>query len=306
MASSKTRVLEILFQKFWPIGSSTPVEPHMIVTNDHVSAAIKQRNSESPGRKPLSASNPANFLKDLIRKPSCNDNWPVRLKQLRMTARQRYGQKQVLEFVLYREGDTVPFPDRYLPAESTPIIDIESLSIPRQARALGRNDEPWLIQVVVSQRIVETHLAITSPVSVIDLTHLQMSVKTQPEIDAIYFASLSQDSEELRTLVTCEAKQVGERLLEDQIREQVAVAFASTSALKGDDSIQAVMPIAIQVIKDPYLRKGPNLLYFMQFKVITRRLYDRKIGKSNLHRMPLLLQSSAFYRLSPAVRGISD
>lgn len=305
MASSKTRVVELLFEGFWPIGYPAPLNTPMIVTNDQIARAISQRNLECSGQKSLSASNPANFLKDLIRKASCNANWPIRLKQLRVTARQRYGQKQVLEFVFYRDGDRSPFPDRYLPGPEIRLVEVESLSIPRQARALGRSDEPWLIQVVVSQRIVETHLAIASQLPVSDLTHLQMSVKTQPEIDAVYVASLTKGSKELRTLITCEAKQVGERLLEDQIREQVSIAFVTTSSLSNDESIHAVLPIAIQVVKNPLLKGGPNLLYFMQFRPISRQLYDKKIGKVNLHRMPLILQSSALYSLAPQVRGIS-
>jgi hypothetical protein len=305
VASSKTRVVELLFEKFWPIGSPAPLDTPMIVTNDQIAIAISQRNLEYPGQRTLSVSNPANFLKDLIRTASCNGNWPTRLKQLRVTARQRYGQKQVFEFIFYRDRDRMPFPDRYLPGREIPVIEVESLSIPRQARALGRSDEPWLIQVVVSQRIVETHLAIVSQISITDLTHLQMSVKTQPEIDAVYVASLTKGSKELRTLITCEAKQVGERLLEDQIREQVSVAFATTSTLKNDESIHAVLPIAIHVVKNPLLKGGPNLLYFMQFRPITRQLYDEKIGKVNLHRMPLVLQSSALYSFAPQIRGIS-
>lgn len=305
-SSRKTGVIEILFERFWPPGAGATVTP-MIVTNVQVQEAIEQWNNtvRSPDQKRLSASNPANFLKDFIRKSSCNKNWPDRLKRLNITARQRYGDQQVLEFVPYRAGDAVPFPDRYLPAADLRTIEIESLSIPRQARALGRTDEPWLIQVAVGQRIAQTHLAAVSPAEFFDLTHLQMSVKTQPEIDAVYVAAMRHKGNELRALVTCEAKQYGERLLEDQIREQVAQGFNMTMSLTGADAIDAVLPIAMQVVPNPGGKHLPRLIYLTEFKPITRKLFKRKFGPSNLHELPLILRSSAYYLLTPGVRGVS-
>lgn len=305
--SKKTRVLEILFERFWPIGAPAPLFAPMLVTNADVQAAITQRNAEAKAARmgTLSASNPANFLKDLIRKDSCNTHWPKRLKQLRVTARQRYGDKQVLEFVFYRKQDRVPFPDRFLPGSDLSVFQIESLSIPRQARALGREDEPWLIQVIVTQRVTQLHFAASSPLDVTDLTHLQMSVKTQPEIDAVYVASISTTGGDVRAMVTCEAKQYKERLLEDQIREQVSIAFETTKNLAGPDAIQAIVPLALQVVDSPFNHGAPRLLYLMQFKPVSRKLNDKKFQGKRLYNMPLVLQSSAYYSFVPTVKGIS-
>lgn len=305
--SSKPEVISILFEQIWPRGATAPIKTPMIVTSDEVVEAIKERNRRvaGAGGKKLSDKNPANFLKDFIRKPSCNDNWPPELLARRITARQRYGRGQIMEFVEYRDGDTLPFPDRYGPTPDMRVIEIESLSIPRQARALGRPDEPWLIQIVVSQHIAHTHFAVVSRHLALDLTHLQMSVKTQPEIDAIYVATIEKDGREARTLITCEAKQYGERLLEDQIREQVQQAFALTPHLSGTDAIEAIVPLAVQVISYSVGGESVRGIYVVEFGMITRRDFEANYQQDNLHDMPLPLESRAFYRLKPDVPGIS-
>lgn len=304
--SKKTEVISILFARMWPPSHSTPTRTPMIVTSDEVVDAIQERNRRhaGDGGKKLSDKNVANFLKDFIRKPTCNANWPSEISARRITARQRYGNEQVFEFVPYRTGDTIPFPDRYDPTPDMRVFDIESLSIPRQARALGRNDEPWLTQVLVSQRIAHAHFAVMSKLRVLDLTHLQMSVKTQPEIDAIYVATIEVD-DEIRVLITCEAKQFGERLLEDQIREQVQQAFAVTSHLTGGDTIDAVIPLALKVVAHTVAGKRVRGIYVVEFGMLTREDFNTNYQSNNLHNMPLELQSRAFYRLSPDVQGIS-
>lgn len=305
--SKKTEAVEILFERFWPKGAAQPTQRPMIATNDDVVSAISERNKRHPGEaKPLSTKNPANFLKDLIRKSSCNTNWPDALKKLRVTARQRYGATQVLEFVDYREGDTVPFPDRYEPVDGVSTIKVEALSLPRAARALGRVDEAWLTQVVVYQRIIHHHLAAISKKNVVELTHLQMSVKTQPEIDAIFVATIDESGDDLRVLVTCEAKQYGERILEDQVREQVAQAFVATRKLKDAGRIDAVMPMVVKVVN--YLVPGVGRrrgIYVVEFDMMSRSSFDKSYSE-RLHDMPLTLMTSAFYYLQPSVRGISD
>lgn len=303
--SRKTRVVEILFEAFLPSDDAeAKADMPWIATNDQVVAAIKKANKELPTGSPLSSNNPANFLKDLLRKPTCNFHWPERLKALKYTARQRYGKKQVLEFLAYAEGQEVPFPDRFLPNPETENFRIESLSIPRQARALGRVDEPWLIQVAVSQRIAHMHLAIKSKLQLSDLVHLQMSVKTQPEIDAIYVCDLQKDGRDLRTLVICEAKQFGERFLEDQIREQTGCAFDSTAHLTGADRIDAILPVAMQVVQHP-TDAPERRIYFMQFELIERTGFSKLYAESGLHSIQLKLESSATYELLPPVAGIS-
>src|SRR5579859_4518677 len=74
-----------------------------------LSADIKEAIAATKAK--LSTSNPANFLKDIIRTDNANANWPEYLKTKRITARQRYGSTRVFQFIPYAEGQKVPFPD---------------------------------------------------------------------------------------------------------------------------------------------------------------------------------------------------
>lgn len=304
--SKKTEVIEIIFKRL--IGSDRwPVPRRLIVNSDMLVEAIRQRNSLHPGeRKPLSTANPANFLKDFIRKPTCNKNWPNSLTGQRITARQVYGNKQVFEFVAFETGDTLPFPDRFEPTKDMIVYPFEALSVPVEARMLGRQDEPWLIQIAVSQRLITMHLAIEARkngLTVESLSHLQVSVKTQPEIDATFIATIEEASgPRTRAYVTVEAKQIGERILEHQVREQIGVAFTSTNELTGSDGIDVVLPMVIKVVKEP---DGPrHLIYILQFEVIPRKDFSAKYA-SALHDIPLKPQSACLYRPSPDIAGIS-
>ncbi|MQX41094.1 hypothetical protein [Sinorhizobium meliloti] len=308
--SKKPEVIEIVYDRL--IGGDTwPVERRLIVDRSMLEGAIKERNSRHSAEKPLSTGNTANFLKDFIRKKTCNRNWPRRLQQQRITARQVYGNEQVFEFVPFPLGDIEPFPDRFDPIPELPVFRFESLSIPLEARKLGRQDEPWLIQIAVSQRIIETHLSIRAVdfgLIVETLAHLQMSVKTQPEIDATFIATLRTSEENrIRAYVTVEAKQIGERILEHQVREQVGVAFSFTSGLKGEDAIDAVLPIVIQVVRKPGDPIGANrqCIYVAQFNAIGRDEFVKNYSLA-LHDMPLTVQSAALYEAFPPISGISS
>jgi len=310
--SKKPEVIEIAFDRLMG-PDSWPVERRLIVDRPTLVAAIEERNKRHPGEaKPLSTGNAANFLKDFIRKPSCNPNWPSRLTDLRITARQVYGNRQIFEFVPFAPGDELPFPDRFDPTPDLPIIRFEALSIPLEARKLGRQDEPWLIQTAVSQRLIETHLAVRASecgLSVETLAHLQMSVKTQPEIDATFVASLLPlEDRRVRAYVTVEAKQIGERILEHQIREQIKVAFAFTAALTGTDSIDAIIPIILKVVRNPGttdpLEARRQFIYVAQFHAIYRSDFDIQF-RNALHDMPLSIQSAALYEPHPPIAGIS-
>ncbi|WP_267553084.1 hypothetical protein [Rhizobium rhizogenes] len=309
--SKKPEVIEIVYDRLIS-GDTWPVERRLVVDRSMLEAAIKERNSRHTGeKKPLSTGNVANFLKDFIRKKTCNRNWPKRLASQRITARQVYGNEQVFEFVEFSGTDTVPFPDRFDPTPELPIIRFESLSIPLEARKLGRQDEPWLIQIAVSQRLIETHLstrAVDYDLTVETLAHLQVSVKTQPEIDATFIAALrTPEGERVRAYVTVEAKQIGERILEHQVREQVGVAFSFTSRLNGDDAIDAILPIVIQVVRKPgdLDGTGGQCVYVAQFNAIAREEFDKSYALA-LHDMPLTIQSAALYEAFPPISGISS
>lgn len=304
--SKKTEVIEIVFERLLA-GDSWPVDRRLIVDSGLLVEAIDERNARhAPEPKPLSTKNPANFLKDFIRKATCNANWPRSLAGQRVTARQVYGNKQVFEFVAFEEGDTEPFPDRFDPTPNMEVYPFESLSIPVEARKLGRQDEPWLIQVAVSQRLVTMHLAIEARkrgLFVETLSHLQVSVKTQPEIDATFVATVeTRPDERSRAYVTVEAKQIGERILEHQVREQIGVAFSSTSALTGPDSIDIVLPMVIKVVKEPNGTR--NLIYILQFEAITRTEFNASYSTA-LHEIPLKPQSACLYEPMPGIAGIT-
>jgi hypothetical protein len=120
-------------------------------------------------------------------------------------------------------------------------------------------------------------LSVFSPVggSVRDVTHLQMSLKTQPEIDAVFLASYGASSDlnsvtDRYVLVTCEAKQIGQRILVDQIREQVAKAMEITADIK-EPRIDGVKPIAINVVERDFEGKSECAVYIVEFAAVERQ-----------------------------------
>ncbi len=282
-----------------------------IVTNTDVRQAIIATNAD------LSTANLANFIKDVIRGDNANAIWPASLKTKRISARQRYGETRVFQFVPYAEGQDEPFPDRFPPSDATNVYWVQSASMPFAARRLGRREETWLTQIVVNLRLIETQLSIFSPTlraQVKDVTHLQMGMKTQPEIDAVFLATLTskikrKSAIDLHMLVTCEAKQLGQRILEDQIREQVAKAMQITRKLKSP-KIDAVKPMAIKVVKHQFSAGMERAIHIVEFEHIDRAQYDKEWANSStdqerLYRMPLLRVSDTIYRVMPPISGLN-
>jgi hypothetical protein len=303
MPSDKTPVIEYLGQK------------HLrgefvdgIVRSDDVIAAIDAIESD------LSKSNPANFLKDIIRKTSANQNWPDLLKQHRITARQRYGERRVMQFVPYRNDQTVPFPDDYERSADTIIHSVQTASLPYLARQLGRSEETWLAQVAVNLRLVETQLSLFSSENrrarLRDVSHLQTGVKTQPEIDATFVASYSPvgaASEPDNIFITCEIKQRNERVLIDQIREQISKAFEITHRLD-EPSIGFVKAFAMKVVPvEPGRTRGEYGIYVVEFEAIDRVTFDSDMATEDpeaLYNLPMRVSSSVLYRLSPRIKAL--
>lgn len=184
MASNKTIVIEHLYNDYL-----RGRIPDGVVTSNDIITAIDATRTK------LSKSNPANFLKDIVRKQTANLNWPKTLTAAGITARQLYGDTRVFQFRSFDPGQSEPFPDRFYPTASTPVHKLQSASVPFAARQLGRKEESWLMQVVAALHLIETQLAIFSPLRtrLRDVTHLQMSMKTQPEIDAVYLVRPEQD-----------------------------------------------------------------------------------------------------------------
>lgn len=279
LASEKTPVIEYLFDCYWDPKNHRLQKS--VMTFDDVQAAIRHCNA-TMGLK-LSDRNPANFMKDVVRGRNASKNWPARLTELRIGAVQSPGEGNVFEFVSFPEGEDEPFPDHYLPGEDTPRFKLQSVSLPLAAKMLGRSDEPWLIQTAVNLRLVETHFAVVSSIPVVEVTHLQMSVKLRrTEIDALFLAIYMDGKEQKRVIVTCEAKQWRERILEHQVLNQAKAAFKETD-------VDLVIPIALRAVR----RVG---FYVAEFESVTRAQAAELDG--------LALATEAVYELCPPVRGI--
>jgi hypothetical protein len=302
--SEKPQVIEYLYEKYRRDELSDGV-----VTNDLVVDAIRATGAD------LSTANPANFLKDIVRGKNANLFWPQRLKTDRISARQRYGSKRVFQFVEFAEGQIEPFPDLYPIDERTNKHQVQSASLPFAARQLGRAEETWLTQIAVNLRLIETQLSIFSPVggSVRDVTHLQMSLKTQPEIDAVFLASYGASSDlnsatDRYVLITCEAKQIGQRILVDQIREQVAKAMDITIDIN-EPRIDSIKPMAINVVEYNFDDKSECAVYIVEFAAIERADFATRWAPSDegeqLYSMPLSAISKTIYRIKPPIAGLN-
>ncbi len=305
IASEKSIVLEYLYSL-----CEKGEIPDNIVTSDRIAEAIKATGVG------LGTANPANFLKDIVRSENANSIWPKSLKEKGITARQCYGAKRVLQFIKFSGDQKEPFPNRFQIDKSTKTYEIQSTSLPFAARQLGRKEESWLTQVVVNLRLIETQLSIFSPLRsrIRDVFHLQMGMKTQPEIDAVFLASYGKteklkSSTNLHMLVTCEAKQINQRILEDQIREQVAKALEVTNDIQ-NPRIDSVKPMAIQVVEFNFKGKKENAIYIVEFSQIDRGEFESKWSKSSpaderLYTMPLKAVSKTVYRIKPPISGLN-
>jgi hypothetical protein len=303
--SEKPIVIEYLYKQY-----ENGEIPDGLVTSDRLVRAIRATEAS------LGIANPANFLKDIIRSDHANSIWPKSLTDKGISARQRYGAKRVFQFIEFTEGQKEPFPDNFPIDEKTIPHEIQSASLPFAARQLGRKEETWLTQVVVNLRLVESQLSIFSPMRtrVRDVTHLQTGMKTAPEIDAVFLATYGETEElksptNLNVLVTCEAKQINQRILEDQIREQVAKALEVTDDIQ-NPRINAVKPMAIKVVDFMFEAKKEKAVYIVEFSHIDRNEFDEKWAQKSpsderLYSMPLNDVSKTVYRIMPPIAGLN-
>jgi hypothetical protein len=175
--TQKPIIFEYLFGQRYDSGAKTISDP--LITSEDVVSAINYCNANFSTT--LSTKNPANFLKDFLRSNQRNELWPAPLATAKITARQKYRKGRVFVFADYLPGQTEPFPDPFEVPSEAPVQKIEGVSLPSAARALGRRDEAWLIQVCVTQRVIQNHFALHSALVVDDIFHLQNSVKATPE-----------------------------------------------------------------------------------------------------------------------------
>lgn len=282
MASDKTVVIEYLFFSNWDSASQTLRTA--LIDQDEVVRAIRYCNvRDNRGR---STNNPANFMKDIVRNANASSVWPQAVAALRYTAIQRTGNRGVFEFIPYAPAQTEPFPDIYKFRAGVPVFAVQSLSMLAESKMLGRQDESWLVQTAARLAIVETHLALTSPLrgSVVDVIHLQNQMKLHnTEMDAVYMVRLRDPQGNLVTgAITVEAKGEGERVLENQLVAQAKAAF-------GQAKFQYAIPIALRTVTG----RGVYVAEFGKVDVVAADLYSAPV-----------LVSEALYELTPPVPGI--
>lgn len=267
------------------------------VTNDEIQEAIIHLRDEGIT---LAATNPANFLKDFLRSPNRNAQWPEEIAEAGFTARQSYSDGRVFDFVPYVEGQTVPFPNDFtLPSE--PILHkVETVSLPSAARALGRPDESWLIQVCVHQRVLQTHFALFSEIDVVDFYHLQNSIKGTPEIDALFLMTFRAGDGLRKALVTFEAKR-NEPILPDQIKSQVALMSYRASIEAGLNDISYVVPVAAKTDRIG----SDRVVAIFEMQGIPVADGVAAYSSNMAHELPLAVTQTIAYLLHPKVTGIS-
>lgn len=285
MAKSKKTVV---IDHLWDVLSA---EERRIATIKDVGDAIRHCNKlHDLG---LSENNPANFMKDLLRGSSASENWPARLADMRITGRQVKGENRVFEFVDYAPDQTEPFPNPFEPLGDENQVILQSVSLPLTTKSLGRADESWLVQVAVNLRVLESHFATSSPLNVVELTHLQVGVKLgRSEIDSIFLAVIQDDERRFNALVTCEAKQARDPILGDQIVQQVRDAFGSAQRLQMDVSL--VVPIAVKALA----QKGS--IYLVEFEP----WMAEEAGADEANLKELTVSTRALYELRPPVPGV--
>lgn len=291
MASNKTVVVERIWEALEAEGLQ-----RRVVNFEDVVKAIDECNKKDGIKR--SAKNPANFMKDLIRHDKASANWPKSLVAKKMGGRQRVGKNRVFEFVPFAVGQVEPFPNLYFPRPDMEATELQSLSLPLASKALGRKDESWLIQVSVGLSLLEHHLSTKSALPFREVVHLQTGVKlANSEIDGLFRAILEYKTGDVdHILITCEAKQKGERILEHQIVEQIVAVSKSVKASISDEElpVRHIAPMAVKAIGD----RGE--VYVAEFEPWT--LEEALVDESNLKE--LKLASEGLYRLVPPVPGI--
>lgn len=275
MASAKGAVIEHLFRQRFRARTRSIDNP--VVTFDDLQLAIQETKAK------LSAANPANFWKDIIRGKRANEIWPASVRLAGFTGEDAIGDspRAAFRFVPMLKGQTTAFPLGLAPSStllSKPRA-IESLSIPFVAKQLGRKDENWLAQVIQRLRIVETHFATASNRQVVEVDFLQTGLKLRnSEIDAAYRIAL-QDGRLL--LVSVEAKGRSDEIWPAQVA-RAAKALATTAA--ATQAPDGVIPFAAKIV-------GRSLIYTVEFAPLA----GDEVPK---------VASEALFQLVPPVPGV--
>lgn len=283
----KPEVIEKLFEAKWD--PTTGMLREHVVTLEEVQRAILEYNAAHPDRKPVSARNPANFIKDIERRRrTAVNHWPRSVADKGYSAVQETGGNACFRFVKLAPG-AAPFGGEAFinppPLELSPIV-VESLSLPLASKQLGRRDEPWLVQVLVRLRVIETHFAVTSESYVVQIDHLQMNVKlAQAEVDALFLAHIQRPGQGVtQAIVSCEAKSKDEDVIESQIVRQVQMV----AKLRGVTQ-ELIIPIVVKSL-------GGGKVHIVEFEPVN------KADAQRLTNVKLLNQG--VYHLKPSVPGL--
>ncbi|MEV5055844.1 hypothetical protein MRBLRH13_001453 [Agrobacterium radiobacter] len=267
------------------------------ITQDEIQEAIVNLAGDMGLR--LKPGNPANFLKDYLRSWSRNYMWPTALHQAKFTARQVYGGSRVFDFVPYASNQVEPFPDEFpLPNEAA-MHELEAISLPSAARALGRQGESWLIQVIVQQRVLQTHFALFSKLKAVDLFHLQNGMKGTPEIDAVFLLNFMHEGVLSQALITLEAKN-DDPILPDQIRAQVAYIAKQCQIRPALQDIKYVVPIAAATRHSVH----PRTIQLHEMEPISVLEAAAAQDAHQSHTISLRTMSSVGYTFRPQIAGI--
>lgn len=276
--SQKPQIIDRIYDQL--VDPVTGQLARTIVTNTDVVEAITWCN-RNLGTS-LSDKNPANFMKDVIRGHGASGMWPIRLHDRRIGGRQITGDSNVFEFVQYVDGQTEAFPQIFGYHAGVQEHELQSVSMPLASKALGRDDETYLIQVAIKLGLVETHFALYSNVKVIEVNHLQIGIKLRlTEVDSLYAARYLDEGSEKALIITVEAKKRRQRILPDQIVRQVKAAFTETP-------VGLVVPIA--------MASTGGGIYVAEFMPIRRADADALES--------LEISKEVLYRLKPPVKGI--
>lgn len=278
--SAKTAVIEDIFRARAVRGRLRAGST--MVTLQEVADAIAANNA-TPGREQLSARNPANFLKDIVRNETRNSVFPPNVASRGYTAVQRPIAGNCFEFVRIPPGQATPYPVIAPPANlvASPHT-VQSLTLVASGRRYGRKDESWLIAVATALGLIQTHLALNNPWDLLGMALVAPHIKLGGgEADALYHA---EDVGGTPYVIACEAKGESEVLDEDQI-ERVALAVRAAPGTGGAD----VIPVGIKKVYPPTVGGARGLIWI--------RAYDTSFP-------PLRLLSEGVYKLAPPVPGI--
>ena len=275
--SAKTAVIERLFEERWDPDDRTLSEP--VVSMADIAAVIDDLGVQ------LSTHNLANFFKDIIRSTRRNVNFPQSVVASGYTAQQAAGKgdKAVFEFVRLLEGATSAFPELRPSLEKleSPIV-VQSLSLPIEARRLGREDESWLAQAVAELRLIELHLAMHSKHRLLAIAHLMTNMKLgRGEIDSMWRGEIEGLEGSEPILIPAEMKSRKEELELEQVQRGAFAAEAEAERKLNRSG--AVLPMAVKVLDN-------HLVWVLEFEM------DFKDE--------LRIASDAVYRPIPPVPGI--